>query len=76
MPGCGLPARPTRIPGMDASGLRLFARYAYPPNLRGFCGPDDHQALLEYGTSGVVDPGLAELAKAFIGPMPYLKVMG
>jgi len=61
---------------MDASGLRLFARYAYPPNLRGFCGPDDHQALLEYGTSGVVDPGLAELAKAFIGPMPYLKVMG
>ncbi len=56
-------------------GLQLFARYAYPPNLRGFCGPDDHQALLQYGASGVTDPGLARLAQAFAGPLPYLTVM-
>ncbi|HZD22067.1 MAG TPA: DUF6390 family protein [Acidimicrobiia bacterium] len=57
------------------SGLQLFARYAYPPNERGYCGPDDHMALLQYRTSGVVDQGLARLASAFAGPWPYLKVM-
>lgn len=56
-------------------GLQLFARYAYPPNLRGFCGPDDHRALLEYGASGVADPGLKRLAKGFTGPLPYLTAM-
>lgn len=57
------------------SGLQLFARYAYPPNERGYCGPEDHRALLEYRASGVVDAGLAELASAFHGPWPYLKLM-
>jgi len=57
------------------SGLQLFARYAYPPNERGYCGPDDHRALLEYRTAGVVDAGLAGLAKAFSGPWPYLQLM-
>lgn len=59
----------------ELSGLRLFARYAYPPNERGYCGPDDHMALLQYRTSGVVDGGLADLARAFSGPWPYLKLM-
>ncbi len=58
-----------------AAGLRLFARYAYPPNERGYCGPDDSRALLEYRTAGVADAGLAELARAFHGPWPYLKLM-
>ncbi len=62
----------TAAPG---SGLQLFARYAYPPNERGYCGPDDHRALLEYRTSGLVDPGLGQLAMAFHGPWPYLKMM-
>ena len=57
------------------SGLATFVRYAYPPNLRGFCGPDDSTALRDYGLSGVVDAGLVELAKAFTGPWPYLSVM-
>jgi hypothetical protein len=57
------------------SGLQLFARYAYPPNERGYCGPGDHLALLEYRTEGIIDGGLAELAKSFTGPWPYLKVM-
>lgn len=57
------------------SGLQLFARYAYPPNERGYCGPEDHLALLEYRTLGVVDSGLAGLASSFTGPWPYLELM-
>lgn len=63
------------ISASEWSGLQLFARYAYPPNERGYCGPDDHMALLEYRTAGVVDEGLAKLAGAFTGPWPYLKLM-
>lgn len=62
-------------PASVASGLAMFARYAYPPNERGYCGPDDHRALLEYRTAGVSDAGLVELARAFEGPWPYLKLM-
>ena len=57
-------------PGTD--GPVLFARYAYPPNQRGFCGPADHGALLEYGSAQVVDPGLEQLARQFSGAWPYL----
>lgn len=57
------------------SGLQLFARYAYPPNERGYCGPDDSLELLQYRTSGQVDEGLKNLAKSFTGPWPYLKVL-
>lgn len=56
-------------------GLQLFTRYAYPPNELGFCGMEDHRALLDYGTSGVVDDGLGELARGFTGPWPYLTMM-
>ena len=37
---------------MLTSGAILFARYAYPPNELGYCGPADHQALLHYGADG------------------------
>lgn len=57
------------------AGLRLFVRYAHPPNLRGFCGPDDHATLLEYGLSGEADEGLLELARDFSGPLPYLRLI-
>lgn len=57
------------------AGLRLFARYAYPPNLRGYCGPADHAMLLEYGTSGEVDEGMLEMARKFTGPWPYLTLI-
>lgn len=56
-------------------GPTLFARYAYAPNERGFCGPADHGALLEYGASQVVDPGLADLARGFNGAWPYLALI-
>ncbi|REK19863.1 MAG: hypothetical protein DWQ40_06090 [Actinobacteria bacterium] len=59
----------------DWSGLQMFARYAYPPNQRGYCGPDDHMALLHYRDSGAIDGGLADLARSFHGPWPYLKML-
>jgi hypothetical protein len=57
------------------TGPLLFARYAYPPNSLGYCGPEDHIALLEYGAAGVTDRGLAELARGFEGAWPYLEVI-
>ncbi|MGH3664871.1 MAG: DUF6390 family protein [Egibacteraceae bacterium] len=59
----------------STSGPVLFARYAYPPNERGFCGPPDHRAVLEYGAAGVTDPGLVSLARSFTGPWPYLTLI-
>jgi Family of unknown function (DUF6390) len=56
-------------------GPLLFARYAYPPNALGYCGPDDHGALLDYGAAGVADRGLVELARGFEGAWPYLQVI-
>ena len=61
-------------PGRLAGAL-LFARYAYPPNSLGYCGPTDSRALLEYGVAGVVDAGLAQLAKGFSGAWPYLELI-
>ena len=60
---------------LPIDGLQLFARYAYPPNQRGYCGPEEARTLIEYASAGVTDPGLAELARAFHGPLPYLTVM-
>lgn len=57
------------------SGALLFARYAFPPNELGYCGPSDSQQLLGYGTTGVVDPGLATLARQFSGAWPYLELI-
>ena len=57
------------------AGPLLFIRYAYPPNVLGYCGPADHQAFFQYGAAGVVDPGLVQLAKAFQGAWPYLELI-
>jgi hypothetical protein len=51
----------------------MFAKYAYPPNSLGYCGPTDHTALLEYGASGTTDGGLVQLARGFDGAWPYLE---
>ena len=56
-------------------GPLLFVRYAYPPNSLGYCGPADSAALRGYGTAGVVDPGLVQLARAFAGAWPYLELI-
>jgi hypothetical protein len=57
------------------AGPLLFARYAYPPNALGYCGADETQLLLEYGSAGASDGGLAELARTFEGAWPYLTLI-
>lgn len=59
----------------STSGASLFARYAYPPNELGYCGPADSRSVLEYGAAGVVDRGLVELARGFSGAWPYLETI-
>jgi Family of unknown function (DUF6390) len=65
----------TFAPEGAIAGASLFARYAYPPNELGYCGPTDSKAVLEYGAAGVVDGGLVELAKGFAGAWPYLETI-
>lgn len=61
---------PARVPGPI-----LFARYAFPPNSHGFCGPDDHDAFFEYGVAGRDDRGLRALSQQFEGAWPYLQLI-
>jgi hypothetical protein len=56
-------------------GAGLFVRYAYPPNRLGYCGPEEVEALAEYGASDVSDPGLRRLVRAFEGAYPYLELI-
>lgn len=70
-----MPSRSHAAAAHEIPGPLLFARYAYPPNERGYCGPADHRSLLEYGASGVVDPGIADLAQRFTGAWPYLALI-
>jgi hypothetical protein len=60
---------------MPVDGPQMFVRYAYPPNSLGYCGPADSDALLHYGTAGVTDPGLTQLARGFAGAWPYLELI-
>jgi hypothetical protein len=57
------------------TGALTFARYAYPPNVLGYCGPEDHAALLEYAHAAVSDGGLMALARGFDGAWPYLQLI-
>src|SRR3954452_18612639 len=56
-------------------GPVLFARYAFPPNSHGFCGPADSYGLFEYGVAGVDDGGLRAMARQFAGACPYLQLI-
>lgn len=58
-----------------SSGALRFVRYAYPPNVLGYCGPHDHDALFQYGAERVVDGGLQALARDFDGAWPYLELI-
>ena len=65
----------TRTPPDSGTGAGQFVRYAYPPNRLGYCGPEDVEALVAYGVSGVSDPGLRQLVTAFEGAFPYLELI-
>ena len=56
-------------------GPLLFARYAYPPNELGYCGPSDSGALLELASDGLDLAELARLATGFAGAWPYLELI-
>lgn len=56
------------------SGPVRFARFAFPPNRLGYCGPGDGGELAHY-TRGHEDPGLHELAAGFDGAYPYLELL-
>lgn len=62
---------------MDArlGGAVRFARYAYPPNELGYCGPDAARQLLEQVTAGVDDVDLHRLVRGFEGAWPYLELI-
>lgn len=60
---------------MSAAGVLRFGRYAFPPNALGYCGPDDHDALLGYVVSHRADKGLVELGRRFEGAYPYLQLI-
>ena len=66
-----LAARPSRT----VPGPVLFARYAFPPNSHGFCGPGDHAAFFEYGVAGADDGGLRAMSQQFAGAWPYLELI-
>ena len=61
-------------PATESGPLR-FARYAYPPNALGYCGPDAAAQLLEQATAGADDPDLRRLLRGFEGAWPYLELI-
>ena len=52
----------------------LFARYAFPPNRHGYCGPGDTEGFLQLGMAGD-DQGLRRMAREFAGAWPYLELI-
>jgi Family of unknown function (DUF6390) len=58
------------------SGASLFARYAFPPNELGYCGPAGADVLVAHGGSdGADDVELARRARLFDGAWPYLEIV-
>jgi hypothetical protein len=53
---------------MSERGTLLFARYAYPPNELGYCGPDGAPALLRADSAEI-----ARRARRFEGAWSYLE---
>lgn len=56
------------------AGPELFARFAFPPNALGYCGPGDSLHLFEAAAAGAVDE-VAAVAPAFEGAFPYLRLI-
>lgn len=54
---------------MSEAGTLLFARYAYPPNELGYCGPDGAAALLRADAPAEI----ARRARGFEGAWSYLE---
>jgi len=61
--------------GTDQPGALLFARFAFPPNSLGLCGPDSGLALPEHVRAGRMDTELRRIAQGFEGAWPYLELI-
>jgi hypothetical protein len=61
--------------GGPGGGPLRFARFAYPPNALGYCGPDDPAALIGHTSAGESGPDLVALARQFAGAWPYLELI-
>jgi hypothetical protein len=58
------------------SGATRFARYAFPPNELGYCGPDDASVLLlQHATDGRSTLEVAARARQFEGAWAYLSAL-
>jgi hypothetical protein len=64
----------TRSARAPVAGPVLFGRYAFGPNRLGYCGTDDHAALLGHAASQD-DRELRVLARTFEGAYPYLELI-
>jgi hypothetical protein len=62
-------------PTPSEPGPILFARYAYPPNALGYCGPSDPDALIGAASPAADLEGLSRLAARFEGAWPYLRLI-
>jgi hypothetical protein len=56
---------------VSTAGALLFARYAYPPNALGYCGPEGADALLVPGAAA----DIAARARQFEGAWSYLEFL-
>jgi hypothetical protein len=59
---------------MSSAGVAMFARYAYPPNELGYCGPDDASVLL-HTSDPDADDRIAQHARRFDGAWTYLELI-
>jgi hypothetical protein len=56
---------------VSAEGARQFARYAYPPNELGYCGPDGAEAMLDPSAVSEIE----RRARLFDGAWVYLEFL-
>jgi Family of unknown function (DUF6390) len=60
-----------------SGGPETFCRYAQPPNLLGYCGPDDSGGFTSIaGGLAVPVEEVERVARAFHGAWPYLELIG
>ncbi|MCL1594496.1 MAG: DUF6390 family protein [Actinomycetia bacterium] len=55
-------------------GAALFARYAFPPNIHGFCGPTDTE-LVDGLLTAHGEAEIAHIVQQFEGAWPYLELI-
>lgn len=60
---------------MNARGLLLASRYAYPPNSLSLCGPEKQSDLVWYSGYQTADIGTKEILQQFGTLYPYLRLI-